>query len=162
MKEEIKYRVKSIIEVLVFLIVMTAFWFGPRENIAADMSRSINDHYMNKRITVDTNKELTFDNKTNFTITNKMDVEQNYEIVIISDYKKMRKNNCTAIENNYLKYKLNDFEEKNLSVEGVIYTGILQPNEKKDFSINISLDTQNKLNDACYYPVIKASTFYKI
>lgn len=162
MKKEVKYRIKSIVEVLVFLGVMTAFWFGPRQNLATDMSRGLSDYYMNKRISVDTNKQLTFNNKTDFTVTNKTDTEQNYEVIIVSDYKKMRKNGCTAIENNYLKYQLNDYEEKNLSVEGIIYTGVLKPNEKKNFSINISLDTQNKLNDTCYYPIIKASTFYKI
>lgn len=161
MKREVKYRVKSIVEVLVFLIVMTIFWFGPRQNLTADISASISDYYMNKTINIETDKELVFDKKTNFTITNKTDYEQNYEIVIVNDYKKLRKSNCKLLQNNYLKYSLNNYDEKNLSVEGVIYTGVLKAKEKKDFSINISLD-RNKLINNCYYPVIKASTFNKI
>lgn len=158
MNKEIKYRVKSIIEVLVFLLAATAYWFGPRESITTNIMSSINDYQMNKKITVKTDRTIEFDKKVNFTVTNKTDIVQNYEIIVVNDYKKTRKNNCTVLDNNYLKYKLNDYEEQNLSIEGIIYTGEIQPKEQKDFNINISKDNSK----GCYYPVIKVSTFYKI
>ena len=161
MNKEVKRHIMSIVEVLVFLIVVTVYWFGPREALTANIMANISDYQMNKKISVITDKELTFGKETNFTVTNKTNIEQNYEIIIMSDYKRIRKNKCNALENNYLKYKLNDYEEKNLSVEGIIYTGVLQPNEKKNFSIKIDLDN-NSLDNTCYYPTIKVSTFYKI
>ncbi len=159
MNKEVKSRVKSIIEVLVFLIVMTAFWFGPREELTAGITANISDYYMNKTISVDTKEEISFSKNTEFKVINKTNQEQNYEIIIANDVRKSRRNNCRVLENNYVKYNLNSFEEKNLSVEGIIYTGVLKPNETKEFSIKLSLDENQK---DCYYPVIKASTFYKI
>lgn len=160
MNSEIKYRIKSIIEVLAFLIITTAYWFGPREDITANIMTNISDYQMSKKIEVKTDKKLELDKNTKFTVTNKTNISQNYEIIVLNDHKQLRKNNCTSLENNYLKYKLNDYEELNLSIDGIVYTGELQPNEKKDFNINISKDSDS--NDKCYYPVIKVMTYKKI
>lgn len=160
MNREIKYRIKSIIEILVFLIVTTVYWFGPREDITTNIMANISDYQMNKKIEIKTDKKLELDKNTDFTITNKTTISQNYEIIVMNDYKKIRKNNCQTLENNYLKYKLDDYEEKNLSIEGIIYTGELQPNEQKKFKINISKDNDTK--NGCYYPVIKVATYKKI
>lgn len=160
MNKEIKYRIKSIVEILLFLVVTTWYWFGPRENITANIMTSINDYQMSKKIEVKTDKKLQLDKDTIFTITNKTELVQNYEIIVMNDYRKIRKNNCDVLDNNYLKYKLNDYEEKNLSIEGIIYTGELKPNENKEFKLNISKDINS--TDKCYYPVIKVTTYKKI
>ena len=51
MEKEVKRRIKSIIEVLVFLIVMTFYWYGPREDItqmAANVGSIVNKNVVVK------------------------------------------------------------------------------------------------------------------
>lgn len=160
MDKEIKKYIISIIKEITFLIIITIVWLGKRDNLATDIFANIGNNFKGNTISVASKGELTFNKETSITIKNKMNVSQNYEIIVSSNYQKMRTENCNALPNNYLRYKLNNYEEKNLSIDGIIYTGVLNPNEEKDFSINIFLDN-NMYNSECYYPVIKVSA-YKI
>lgn len=166
MEREIKERIKSIIYVLVFLVGMTWFWYGPREDLAmasADLGKYVlyNDIELVKDGDLEINKD-----EYQFTITNKKNYDVNYEVIITNDYRKQRRENCNLVSNNYLQYNLKidgeKFGEKNLPVSGVLYHGELKANETKLYSIKLLLDESLIEDGSCYYPVVKASTYNKI
>lgn len=163
MNNEIKERLKSIFSVLLFLVGTTWYWYGPRQDLA-DMTANINRY--NKEVSVNMNQDLKLDNNFyEFTITNKTNQKQNYELIINNDYRLQRKNNCQSIQNNYLKYQLksnNNLVEQNLGIDGIIYRGVIEANETKEFSIKMSIDKDNLSSNECFYPTIKTTTYNKI
>ncbi len=166
MNKEIWSRIKSILSVLLFLIGASIYWYGPRKNLNA-MAANINQYRLNKEIEIVTKNEITLDNKEiDFTIKNKTNQEQNYEIIILSDYQKQRLNNCKIMSNNYLEFQLKvneKYQEKrNLSLDGIIYRGILNAKEQKDFSIKMAIEKNNSSDDECFYPILRVSSYYKL
>lgn len=163
MNKEIKERLKSIIFILVFLSITTWYWYGPREELA---NLAANVYKYNREVSILSSDKIKLNNNYEFKIQNKTNEIQNYELILNNDYFKQRKTNCKLLSNNYLKYQLNsensNIEERNLSTDSVIYRGVLNPNEIKDFSITIKLDKENLNQDDCFYPVIKTSTYNKI
>ena len=165
-KREIIERLKSIVSVLVFLVVATLYWYGPREDLTY-LATNMNKYYIKSNVKITIKEDIKLDNKDySFKVTNKTAEVQNYEIVINNDYMKLRTNNCSLIQNNYLKYQLGKdgtyMEEKNLNVDGIIYRGELQPNETIDFSIKLGIDKNDMETNECFFPVLNASTYYKI
>lgn len=163
MNKEIRKRLKSIIFTLLFLIISTWYWFGPRKDLA---NMAINTYKYNREISIISNKNIKLNDNYEFKIQNKTNQTQNYQLILNNDYFKQRKANCKLLSNNYLKYQLNDgksiVEERNLSTDSVIYRGVLNPNETKDFSIIIKLDKDNISPYDCFYPDIKTNTYNKI
>ena len=112
-------------------------------------------------------KELKLNNQNyKFKVVNQTDELQNYEIIVNNNYIKLRKNNCSSLQNNYVKYQLytkeKDVKEQNLNSDGIIYRGVLQPNESLDFSIRLKTDKNDLRKDECFYPILNATTYYKI
>lgn len=166
MNREIKERVKSIIYTVVFLIGMTWFWYGPREEIAT-MSADLNGYIIHKDVTLSCNGELKLNNKDyKFELKNEKKYEVDYEIMINNDVRKQRNKNCKLVSNNYLSYQLkigNAYNiARNLSISGIIYRGVLGPNETKKYSIKMKLDGKVKEADECFFPVVKIATYKKI
>ena len=166
MNKEVKERLKSIISMLVFLVVATWYWYGPREDLTY-LATNMNKYYIRSDVKIIMDENIKLDNNEYlFKVLNKTNEVRNFEIVINNDYFKSRKYNCNLIQNNYLKYQLNtknvNIEQKNLNVDGIIYRGVIQPNDTIDFSIKLSIDKKDKKKDECFYPVLNASTYYKI
>ena len=167
MNKEVKERLKSIISVLLFLGIATWYWYGPREELTF-LAANMNKYYVQSKVKVDSKQEeIKLDNSNyDFTVTNKTNEIQNYEVILNNSYLKSKMNNCNIIQNNYIKYQLfanqNNLEEQNLSLDGVVYRGVLQPNETINFSIKLNIDKENLDKDECFFPVINAGTYYKI
>lgn len=151
---------------LLFLVVATWYWYGPREDLA--VAANISKYTLNKDIEIKKAKDLELDNKdVDFTLINKTDKKQNYEIIISNDYKELRKENCKLVSNNYLKYQLkvdDTYQEiRNLGIDGIVYRGVIDPNQSKDFSIKIAMDKKARnYSDECFFPLLNASTYDKI
>lgn len=166
MNKEIRERLKSIVSVLVFLTVVTWYWYGPRENLSS-VSTNINYLSIKKEISVNVEDDIKLDDKDyNFTVKNKTLEQVNYEVIISNDYSRQRKMNCKLLTNNYLVYRLRtsnfDNESSNLGIDGIIYRGVLNSKETKDFTLNIKVDKDNVSSSECFYPIVSASTYLKI
>ena len=166
LKREIIERVKSIVSVLVFLTVATWYWYGPRQDVT-QLATNMNKYYIKSNVKITTEKDIEVNNNNyKFKVTNKTNEIQNYEIIVNNNYMKLRKNDCNLLQNNYIKYEWNTndtkMDTKYLSVDGIIYRGVLQPNETVDFNIKMQIDKENKSKNECFYPVLNASTYYKI
>lgn len=167
MNKDVKERLKSIISVLLFLGVATWYWYGPREDVTY-LATNMNKYYFQSKVKIMSDeKEPKLNNQNyKFKVVNQTDELQNYEIIVNNNYIQSRKNNCSLLQNNYIKYQLyvkeNSIEEQNLNVDGIIYRGILQPNESLNFSIKLNIDKDNLEKDECFFPVINAGTYYKI
>lgn len=164
MNREVKERIKSILSVLIFLIVTTWYWYGPREDlayIAANTYKYSRDVEVLSKDTLNLN-----DDEYKFKIYNKTNQVKNYEIIVANDYFAQRKEKCKLLSNNYLKYQLkldNVYQEsRNLSSDGIIYRGQLEPNESKNFIVKIKIDKTNLLSDECFFPTIKTATYNTI
>ena len=164
MNREVKERIKSILSVLIFLIVTTWYWYGPREDlayIAANTYKYSRDVEVLSKDTLNLN-----DDEYKFKIYNKTNQVKKYEIIVANDYFAQRKEKCKLLSNNYLKYQLkldNVYQEsRNLSSDGIIYRGQLEPNESKYFIVKIKIDKTNLLSDECFFPTIKTATYNTI
>ena len=164
MNREVKERIKSILSVLIFLIVTTWYWYGPRvvlAYIAANSYQYSRDVEVLSKDTLNLN-----DDEYKFKIYNKTNQVKNYEIIVANDYFAQRKEKCKLLSNNYLKYQLkldNVYQEsRNLSSDGIIYRGQLEPNESKNFIVKIKIDKTNLLSDECFFPTIKTATYNTI
>ena len=166
LKKEIIERIKSIISVLVFLGAATWYWYGPREDITY-LATNMNKYYIKNNVKMEIDKNIKLDNKGySFKVTNKTKEIQNYEIIVNNNYIKSRTNDCNIIQNNYLKYQLSientKLDSRNLNIDGIIYRGLLQPNESIDFLLSIGIDKSGLDKNDCFFPVLNASTYYKV
>lgn len=167
MNKEIIKRLKSILSVLIFLLVATWYWYGPREDLSY-LATSMNKYYFKSNVKITTEEnDIKLNNKNyTFKVTNQTNEIQHYEVIINNNYIKSRKNNCDLLQNNYIKYQLNikniKIEDKNLSIDGIIYRGVLQPNETIDFEVKMKIDKSNLEKNECFYPVLNATTYYKV
>lgn len=160
MKKEIKSRILSIISVLLFLIVSTWFFYGPRKYLVY-ASMNLNKYYTSSELEVINDGDLEINKENDFTIKNKSNQEIRYQVVINNDYLKVRSNNCKMLSNNYLSYhiRLDDQYdiERVLSVDGIIYRGTLKPNEQKKFELEMKSKSDINTNEYCFYPTLHAS-----
>lgn len=161
MNREVKERIKSILSVLIFLTVTTWYWYGPREDLAYIAA---NTYKYNRDVEVLSKDTLNLnDDEYKFKIYNKTNQVKNYEIIVANDYFAQRKENCKLLSNNYLKYQLkldNVYQEsRNLSSDGIIYRGQLEPNESKNFIVKMKVDKTNLSSDECFFPAIKTATY---
>lgn len=160
MKKEIKSRIMSIVSVLLFLIVSTWFFYGPRKYLVY-ASMNLNKYYTSNELEIVNDGELEINKTNDFIIKNKSNQEIHYQVVINNDYARVRSKNCKMLSNNYLSYHIKLDEqydiERVLSVDGIIYRGTLKPNEKKEFELEMKSKSDIDTNQYCFYPTLHAS-----
>lgn len=144
-KREIRYRLKNIMEVSLFLVVTTWFWYGPRvewQEQKAMLQKSY--AYMsgvnlkeNNRVTI---KEGHRQGEYQFTISNHTSSEKEILVSLVIDYDQVGKHRCLSLANPNIQYFLmreeeQDFTPRTLSIDGNILITTLQPQEERTYRL---------------------------
>lgn len=161
MNKEVKKCIKTIIYDLLFIGIISWFWWcGPRDYLVY-ATANLNKINYSSNIKLTSNDKLDYNNSEyHFTIKNTSKRDLDYTIVISNEFIKSNQKNCKILSNNYLKYHIKDSEkqsiDRNLTLNGIIYKGSIKSNEKQDFSLNLWLDIGEKSLDknTCFYPTI--------
>ncbi len=160
-KKEIIKRIFSIVYTIIFLIVSTWFWFGPREEIVKAKEdydkhttfakvlefNSANDDFEIDQIAysdIEGMKSSAYD----FSIKNNSRKNVKYLLFFLPDNNKITRDGCTNLPNNFIKYRIkknnNEYSEvRSLSLDGKIYADDLEGNQKSDFSIQYWISNDN-------------------
>ena len=132
--KNIIYYSLEIIVTVVFLVVSTFIWFNKNLDIRKNylqenilVSEDIKLSYLNQvsDLEIDSIETIKFD------VTNKTNGKKEFKLIVVSD---LLKDN---INNNYIKYKLNDGRIKSLNSDGIICYDNLLEDETKEFSLKI-------------------------
>lgn len=159
--KEVKKRVLSIVSVLLFLIVSTWFFYGPRKYLVY-ASMNLNKFYSSSELEIVNQKELVKNQKNSFILKNKSKEEIHYQITMNNDYQKVRNRDCKMLSNNYITYHIkseNQYDiERVLSMDGIIYRGSLKPKEERKFELEWDSSNETRKDEKyCFYPTLHAS-----
>lgn len=133
LKNIIYYSLEIIVTIL-FLVVSTFIWFNKNLDIRKNnlhenilVSEDLKLNYLNQvsDLEIDNLETIKFD------ITNKANEKKEFKLIIVSN---LLKDN---VNNNYIKYKLNDGHIKTLNSDGIICYDNLLEEETKEFNLKI-------------------------
>lgn len=154
-KRKIHMHIRNIIEISVFLVVTTWFWYGPRvwAQEKSALARK-NYAYMSGVELDDFSSILINDNQRSgeylFTIKNNTNRTKEVLVRLGLDYNTISKDRCTTIDYNYIHYYLSpvddvDLTERILSINGDILVTTLQPLETREYSLKYFVQDDQKL-----------------
>lgn len=163
-KKEIHSRLLSIATTLLFLIVTTWFWFGPRIKLTEAQSVMSGQTVISNLEFVDLSAGIKLENAYpvtdqkgssiepyRFQVINHDNKEATFTISFVNDLLAIEQDKCKPLDNNYIRYtiKKNDEEStepRNLALDGSMYQEILKPGEKATYSLKFWID-QNAGNE---------------
>lgn len=127
------YLICRIIFTTLFLIISTAIWFTKKVDVYHDVQTNIQS---NEVVFSDISKN---DNTIyHLKLENKESTEQKVKVYIMPD---IMKNN---IDNNYIKYQINNNDVKTLNTDGMIIVDTMNSLEEKNIELKLWVsDTYN-------------------
>ena len=127
------YLICRIIFTTLFLIISTTVWFTRKVNVYHDIESNI---ISNQIVFSDISKN---DNTIyHLKLENKEEIKQKVKVYIMPD---IMKNN---IDNNYIKYQINNKDIKTLNMDGMIIVDTIDSLEEKDIELKLWVsDTYN-------------------
>ena len=141
----------SILEISLFLVVTTWFWFGPRvvmqekgaiarSAVAYTTGVELSDK---NQILIDSSHK---DGEYQFSIKNNTKDKKDVLVSLMMDYNKIGKDDCKKLSYNKINYYLSledeqDLTLKSLSISGNILITTLQPGEVRHYSLNYFVDS---------------------
>ncbi len=142
-KREIQYRVKNIIEISLFLIVTTWFWYGPRVQMQkrSELLRETYAYMSGLEIKnhndIILNKENTRGDYS-FTIRNNTKDKKDILVTLVMNHNKIKKDKCKMLSYNQVYYYLmregeEDDTLRTLSMSGNILVSTLNPQEERKY-----------------------------
>ena len=152
-RREVSYRIRNIIEVFVFLIVLTWFWYGPRAELQKRSVLARQSYAYISGVSIEDQGSILLDQNHDtgeYQFTIKNNTQDNKEVLVSLrlDHEKIGKDQCEVIAYNKVGYYLSqvgttDLTERSLSINGDILVTTLQPQEEKHYSLKyfISNDT---------------------
>ena len=126
MKEE-TYLICRIIFTSLFLIISTIIWANRRVSIYHNFSSAVS---MNEITITDISKNSN-NNLYHLKLENTKDETQKIKIYIVQDVLK------TNINNNYIKYQINNKEVKTLNTDGMILVDKINGLEEKNIDVKL-------------------------
>jgi len=154
-RREISYRIRNIIEVFVFLIVSTWFWYGPRAELQKRSVLAREAYAYISGVSLVDQGNILLDQKHNtgeyqFTIKNNTLDTKEVLVSLCIDHEKIAKEQCDVIAYNKIGYYLSqvgttDLTERSLSINGDILVTTLQPQEEKSYSLKYFISNDASL-----------------
>lgn len=162
-KREIYSHLISIATTLLFLVVTTWFWFGPRIELSEAQSVMKGQEFINLQF-IDLSEGIQLENAYpvtdqkgssidpyRFQIINHDQKEVTFTIGFVNDLLAIEKDHCKPLDNNYIRYTIKKNEEaftdpRNLALDGSMYQETLQPGESATYSLKFWID-QNAGNE---------------
>ena len=127
------YLICRIVFTTLFLIISTTIWFTRKVNVYHDVKTNIQS---NEIVFSDISKND--DTIYHLKLENKEDNKQKVKVYIIPD---IMKNN---IDNNYIKYQINNNDVKTLNMDGMIIVDTIDSLEEKNIDLKVWVsDTYN-------------------
>ena len=127
------YLICRIVFTTLFLILSTTIWFTRKVNVYHDVKTNIQS---NEIVFSDVSKND--DTIYHLKLENKEDNKQKVKVYIIPD---IMKNN---IDNNYIKYQINNNDIKTLNMDGMIIVDTIDSLEEKNIDLKVWVsDTYN-------------------
>ena len=127
------YLICRIIFTIVFLIISTNIWFTRKIDIYHDVKTNIKSNEI-----VFSNVSKNSNEVYNLKLENTNNSRQNIKVYIVPD---IMKNN---IDNNYIKYQINNKDIKTLNMDGMIIVDTIDSLEEKNIELKLWVsDTYN-------------------
>lgn len=155
-KRKIRMHIRNIIEISVFLVVTTWFWYGPRIQLQEKSALAREAYaYISGVELEDKNSILINEDKRSgeyiFTIKNNTNSSKEVLVKLGLDYNRITKDRCNTIDYNYVHYYLSpvggfDLTERILSINGDILVTTLQPLEIREYSLKYFVHDDQKLS----------------
>lgn len=153
--KEIINHIKNIMEVMLFLIVSTWFWYGPRVELQkkSELARASYAYMSGVDIKDENRITLNEENRVGtyqFKIKNNTSEEKNILVKIGQDHSITEKEECQTLSYNKINYYLseeneNDLTVRNLSINGDILVTTLQPQEEKNYTFKYFINNDINL-----------------
>lgn len=149
-KREIRYSIRNIIEVVIFLVVTTWFWYGPRIQMQkhSEMIRKTYA-YMNG-VDIENDNEIEINEKYSsgeyrFTIHNNTTEDKQILVTLVLNHNKIKEDHCETLSYNKIEYHLmeegeNDETLRTLSMSGDILVTTLKPQEERKYILKYFVD----------------------
>lgn len=156
LKKEIRSRLLSIATTLLFLFVMTWFWFGPQKELRE--AQTMMSNYQNALALKEENSGIVLENAIpvadetgsrvepyQFTVTNESTKPLKIGLYFMNDREAILKDGCEVLDNNYIRYTIaqddvNYSKPRNLNVDGLMYVDTLEANEQRTYQLKFWLD----------------------
>lgn len=156
-KQEIISRIVSICSTIIFLVVTTWFWFGPRVALTEAKSAMKGQSLSNLQL-IDLSDAIQLENAYpvpdnigsrvepyRFQVTNYDDQEVTFTIAFVQDLLAIQKDQCKVLGNHYIRYQIKKNEEsytnpRNLALDGSMYVDTLGPKESATYELKFWID----------------------
>lgn len=158
-KKEIRTSLLSILEVSLFLVVTTWFWYGPRVWMQEKSMQARNAIAYTAGVSLQDDKSILIDSahksgEYTFSIKNDTDDAKDILVSLIMDYNKKKQDECEILAYNKVQYYLTledeqNFTPKSLSISGNILATTLQPGEERHYLLKYFVD--NDLDTSKYH-----------
>ncbi len=149
-KREIRYRIRSIVEVSLFLIVTTWFWYGPRIEMQKQSEMVRKTYAYMNGVDIENHNEIEIDNSRRkgeytFTVRNNASDEKDVLVRLVLNYNKIKEDGCEALSYNRINYYLmkegeEDTTLRSLSMSGDILVITLKPQEERKYVLKYFVD----------------------
>lgn len=155
-KRKIRRHVRNIIEISVFLVVITWFWYGPRILLQekSALAREAYAYMSGVELEDEASILMNGDKRSGeyfFTIKNNTNSSKEVLVKLGLDHSRIAKDQCDTIDYNYIHYYLSpvdgvDLTERILSINGDILVTTLQPLEIREYSLKYFVHDDQKLS----------------
>lgn len=155
-KKEVRKHILSIISVSLFLIIMTAFVYVPKqENLLSSLAflQTQQNFYMKDLSSgillhdaTPTRDSKAMDNEPyRFQVVNNSNKDITYQIIFVNNEEKAKAKGKEVLPNRYLRYSLTNtnnslVEPSTLADDGILYTTTIKANTTETFDFRMWLD----------------------
>lgn len=171
-KGEIRYHLKNIIEVMLFLLVFTWIWYGPYQTFQKQTEKLRKNAISITGVSVEEQERIAINNenrsgKYQFTLKNNTNEKKEILAKITLDYNKIAEEKNKILSNNQINYYLMQKDEQDLtprvlSMNGDILVTTLQPQEQRKYLLNYFIDKETDLDKKSFYGKVIVSNNKKI